>query len=117
MIAFGRRDSAAHMTRRTSGCSTSSPQRSACSTSRRSRPSAGSSGGSGARCSSERTISREPSTFSPSSKVTAGTVEPPKRLRCWSLATTGIMSTRSYATPFNCSATSIAAHGCEAGRA
>ena len=92
-------------------------QRSACSTSRRSRPSAGSNGGSGARRSSARTISREPSTFSPSSNTTPGTVGRPKRRRCCSFATTGIMSTRSKSTPFSRSAASMAAHGCEAGRA
>ena len=94
-IDAGERRSAIQITRRTSGCSTSSPHCSASSTDLRSFSSAGSSGGSGTRSSSARMIAREPRIFSPSS-FRPGTVPPPNSANCTGLCATGGMSTRRY---------------------
>ena len=115
-MAPGERRSADQITRRTSGCSTSSPHSSASSTGLRSFSSAGTSRGSGTRSSSARMILREPRIFSPSS-TSPGTVPPPNSASWTGLWATGGMSMRRYSMPLSSSAFSTAAHGCDAGTA
>lgn len=80
--------------RRGTGCSTSSPQRSAATTAARRSGSAGSSGGSGTSRSSSAAIARVPCTRRPSIQ-SAGTVTPGKpAARRIALEATAMRSTR-----------------------
>ena len=95
------------------GWKTWSPHSSARSTAVRCCGSAGSSGGSGTSRSMRSRIAREPTSFSPSSKRTAGTVRVPKRMRCSAACSGGGSSTTWCSMPFSSSARCTVAQGCE----